>query len=182
MNNDKCPFLTGYERMKLIISQGKLKEHLKLQFEKNADHPYLQVEPLKDGKKSGGLDLQTGFLDGLQCIVCQQIPLDLMECVNCNKVLCVPCQDRIGMNHDHCCMEELDESVPDMSGSPDKSRVCPNCKDPNFKFREIQNKMVKNLLDQLKVHHKCSEKGPSQEFLYSDLKQHIVEKCDAFKY
>ena len=50
------------------------------------------------------------------------------------------------MNHDHCCMEELDESVPDMSGNPsNEARVCPNCKDPNFKFREIQNKMVKNL-------------------------------------
>ena len=103
--------------------------------------------------------------------------------MNCNKVLCVPCQDRIGMNHDHCCMEELDESVPDLSGSPDaQARVCPSCKDPNFKFREIQNKMVKNLLDQLNVTHKCGDKCKPTEYLFNDLRTHILEKCDAFKY
>ena len=69
MNNDKCPFLTGYERMKLVISQGKLKELLRLQFEHKADHPYFLIEPVKE-QKSKGIDLQSGFLDGLQCMVC----------------------------------------------------------------------------------------------------------------
>ena len=54
-------------------------------------------------------------------------------------------------------LASLDESVIDLNGDPeDKNRVCPNCKDPAFKFREIQNKIVKDLLDHLKVNHKCS--------------------------
>jgi hypothetical protein len=44
MNNDSCPFLTGNERMQLVISNEQLKDLLRKQFEEKADHPYLHIE------------------------------------------------------------------------------------------------------------------------------------------
>lgn len=80
MNNDSCPFLTGNERMELVISNAQLTELLRLQFENKADHPYLHIEeekPKEDGRRKstttpGGSanDLTNYFLDDLKCMVC----------------------------------------------------------------------------------------------------------------
>ena len=44
MNKDPCPFITGNDRMNLIVSEGHLLRLLHRQFEKNSDHPFLMIE------------------------------------------------------------------------------------------------------------------------------------------
>lgn len=44
MNKDTCPFLTGNDRMNLLISEGHLQRLLTKQFKKNSDHPFLSIE------------------------------------------------------------------------------------------------------------------------------------------
>ena len=96
-------------------------------------------------------ELAHHFLDDLGCMVCQQIPIDLQECKSCNKILCKYCKHGIE--------------------AQGKNLQCPACKDQRFEFQEIQSKIVKSLLANMKVDHKCC---PEQEevviFKYDDLK------------
>ena len=158
MNKDSCPFLTGNERMNLIISEGHLQKMLFEQFVDDSDQPYLHIykenEPEKDHRResvqnkneiqqsiSAAAELASHFTDDLQCIVCQQIPIDLKECKSCNKILCKYCQEGIKMQADV---------------AKGQNAVCPNCKSTNFEFQEIENKLVRSLLANLKVQHKCT--------------------------
>ena len=87
MNKEHCPFLTGNERMDLVISESYLINILSDQFDKNSDQPYLLIHEDReyDGrdrsksltkknniKKSteAAAELAFHFLDDLGCIVC----------------------------------------------------------------------------------------------------------------
>ena len=61
------------------------------------------------------------------------------------------------------------------------SKVCPNCKDESFTFQYIKSKIVKSLLANLKVDHKCPG-AKASKYQYDDLKKHILAECDHFSY
>ena len=125
-------------------------------------------------------DLTNYFLDDLKCMVCQQIPIELLECTNCNKILCQHCQSRI------CQKSMVGTSLEEMAEQPQmdlssNGKVCPNCKDESFKFQYIKSKIVKSLLANLKVEHKCPFTD-AKKYQYDDLKRHILADCDHFEY
>lgn len=43
MNKETCPFLTGNERMNLVISEAYITRLLYEQFEQNDDQPYVML-------------------------------------------------------------------------------------------------------------------------------------------
>ena len=110
-----------------------------MQFEPEGDHPYLCLDSGLNLRKSNTMgkdkanekedsavnksisaaaELSSHFLDDLGCVVCTQIPLDLNECVNCNKILCNTC-------HEQIIRAAVTEDKLD----------CPNCKEnKSFKF------------------------------------------------
>lgn len=86
MNKEECPFLTGNERMNLVISESYILRTLVKQFELKSDQPYLFIfeeEKEKERKSSvtaktnavkkstmAAAELAHHFLDDLGCIVC----------------------------------------------------------------------------------------------------------------
>jgi hypothetical protein len=55
--------------------------------------------------------------------------------------------------------------------------------DLDFIFKEPKWKMLKSLLSNWKVPHRCSEDQKEPEiFQYDKLKHHIVSECPGFKY
>ena len=107
--------------------------------------------------------------------------MDLLECTSCNKILCRHCQDRIFQKSMvGTSLEDMVQQEPELDESSN-GKVCPSCMDGTFSFQYIKSKIVKSLLANLKVNHKCSSKEPIK-YKYDDLKRHLLSECDHFQY
>lgn len=86
--------------------------------------------------------------------------------------------------HDGAESENIDdsESIQLAQKLDNPGRVCPNCKDSQFVFKEISSKIVRSLLSNLKVTHKCDSKSQVLQFKHEDLKKHILTECAYFMY
>lgn len=76
------------------------------------------------------------------------------------KILCVACQTSIKnqglLNQPEDSSDDLEMQIPQRFINNMKVE-CPNCKDPEFTFREIGHKTMKSMLSNLKVSHRCTE-------------------------
>ena len=97
------------------------------------------------------------------CVQCQQIPLDILQCVYCEAVICKGCKVKM--------LEEQE-----LYGS---ELCCPQClENPRLQLVGLQNGFVKQKLKKIFETHSCTlqDKEGTQYNIY-DLKRHLKHHC-----
>lgn len=94
----------------------------------------------------------------LRCAACMSVPIYPKECRHCTKIVCDGCLARY-----------------DRSSTKQRNGVvCFLCKseDPQA-FRNIQSKILQDIIDKVKVGHRCTRFQEIKVFTVAELKRHI---------
>ena len=94
--------------------------------------------------------------DLMQCLICMNMPVYPKECSECSKMVCDTCLIKYEKTRGR--------SMP----------VCMHCKTTNPKaFRDVQSKLLQDLIDKVHVGHKCTRNGNVDVYTILDLKKHV---------
>ena len=92
----------------------------------------------------------------MKCMICFNMPVYPKECSECSQIVC-----------DTCCIKHEKTKRRDQP-------QCMHCRSNNAKtFRDVQSKLLKNIIDKVQVGHKCSRSSEVQVFTVADLKRHV---------
>jgi hypothetical protein len=128
-------------------------------------------------------------------MVCKQIPLKPKECYNCNKIICFLCElkctyqdgTRIANKECYNCkVIECQKIIEDEFTKSNKMIIKDTKKGPGEMiqrpiYQVIKNKLLNQMIGQIKVLHKCNENQIQQCVYLEDLEKHIENKCQGFE-
>lgn len=104
----------------------------------------------------------------MRCAACLSVPIYPKECRHCTKIVCDTCLTRY-----------------DRSGTKQRNGVvCFLCKseDPEA-FRNIQSKILQDIIDRIKVGHRCTRFQEINVYTVSELKRHAESgECPGYQY
>lgn len=139
-------------------------------------------------------------------MVCGNIPLKPKECYNCNKIICFLCELKITFKNGvkardfscyNCKTQEFfkvkltseKSGQGSTGGRPNSVRSSSNTPTPHSEesynviqhvYQPIKNKLLNQMIGQIKVNHKCKENHIPQCVFIVDLEKHIDAKCKGF--
>ena len=171
MNADYNQSMTQWDRYNLIVP-----DRVVYQIMSQCQFPNEQMVDLKVEPDGMNKDFQEQFLDESSCMICKQIPINAKECAYCNKLICFLCEIKSSFTSDgqriqqrqcpNCNIveqrnitqflddhpiEKFDEiTIHGFNGNPGATLLQPL-------FRNIQNKLMKQMLGQIKVRHRCQQ-------------------------
>ena len=92
----------------------------------------------------------------LRCLICFNIPVYPKECGECSKIVC-----------DTCLIKYEKTKGRHMP-------VCMHCKTENISaFRDVNSKVLLDLIDLVKVGHRCTKNGAVEPITVHALKRHV---------
>ena len=118
-------------------------------------------------------EFQKDFIEESSCMVCREIPIKPKECFNCNKLICFLCELKIAYKNGqkvnqrqcpNCKVFEL-KNIDMVANSEsqitqpeeNQSKMGPGETVAKPIFQKIQNKLLNQMLGQIKVLHRCNE-------------------------
>ena len=92
----------------------------------------------------------------MRCLICFNVPVYPKECKNCSKIVCDTCLIKY--------RKTKSRTMP----------MCCHCKTLDINtFRDMQSKILKDIMDCIKVGHKCTKFKDVEVYTIGELKRHV---------
>lgn len=114
--------------------------------------------------------MNSAIYDSVQCMICYQVPIYPKECKVCQKIIC------------KYCISQMKVAEDSQAGSEEDSMLeCPYCKERDEDiFQDIKNRVLTEIINQIKVGHRCTQTQKLKIFTIQDLRDHLTD-CPGIK-